>query len=337
MSLWRLFKDKKTPEEIAALREARKIYNVGIKTWSDGIIKSTKAKLLTPETASEMSKLLIKDKQWLKETPNAELEDIITNYENLGVNLITLQDNDKVRIFFLNYLKLLDNNYTALSKVGAITKIQYDNIKKLIKDNQTWYDKNKTSATELDYDTKIQTINDAILEIGVNPDTLKEVEETTTKPPDEVEKVIIKDKKKLEELDNSTITYAKAGKTIGTTALNIVSNYLVIILQILAGCLAANMAIGRMPIYRLLYFIYGIIPFFTPIVLLYTLYRRIRYGPVPIYAILPVSLEPATTRLGRYLWYPFYWIPDQESMNAYGEFQNTLRSMLVAATPSKAV
>jgi len=337
MSLWRLFKDKKTPEEIKAIRDARQVYYAGIKTASDGIIQASKLSFLTPETAAEMSKLIMTDKQWLKDNPNADLEDIGSRYETLVNNLSTLQDNDKIRVFFLNYLKLAENNSKLAKQTNQLTQEQYNSIKDLIKSENDWYAKNKVSASEIDYNTEIQSFNEKVLDIGLHPDQVKDIQESSEKSQSEVKEKILEDTKQIQKTDDSTMTYEKAGRTIGTTAFNIVFNWLFLVLRILAGCLAANMAIGRMPIYRLLYFLYGIIPFYAPIVLLYTLYRRIRFGPVHIYAILPLSLEPATTRIGRYLWYPFYWIPNQMSMNAYGEFQQGLHSMVAAATPTKTV
>jgi len=329
MSLWRLFKDKKTPEEIGQIRNARNVYYDGIKYWSDVIVQALKANLLTPETASEMSKLLMTDKEWLKNNPNAELEDIESKYQTLGQTLSTLQNNDKIRVYFLNYLKLAENTIKIAKQKDHITQIQFVSLKNIIQKEYDWYATNKSTASEIDYNTELESFNDKLLENGLSEDKLKEIQDSAQQSRAELKKKISADKKQIEKTDKSTITFERATEIVTTNASDIVYKYLFLVLRILSGCLAANMAIGRLPIYRLLYFIYGMIPFFTYLVLFYTIYRRIRFGPVPIYAILPLSLEPATTRLGRYLWYPFYWIPDQESMNAYGEFQDGLHSMVL--------
>jgi hypothetical protein len=65
------------------------------------------------------------------------------------------------------------------------------------------------------------------------------------------------------------------------------------------------------------------------------MYRRIAKGPLPMYAILPVSLEAATTRIGKYLWYPFYWVPDQDSVNAYTEYTKQMELMVLRAVPAQ--
>ena len=99
---------------------------------------------------------------------------------------------------------------------------------------------------------------------------------------------------------------------------------------IMCGSFAANFAIGRVPAYRVLYFIWGALPPFAPFVLLYAIYKRLREGRLPIYAMLPLSIEPATTRFGKYLWYPFYWVPDAEAKSAYTAFQASLAETMSA-------
>jgi hypothetical protein len=54
--------------------------------------------------------------------------------------------------------------------------------------------------------------------------------------------------------------------------------------------------------------------------------KRIKDGPLHLYGILPTSIEPGSTRLGRLLWYPFYWQPDQAALDAYETFQKNLVS-----------
>jgi len=45
-----------------------------------------------------------------------------------------------------------------------------------------------------------------------------------------------------------------------------------------------------------------------------------------MYAILPISIEPASTRLGQFLWYPFYYVPDVEQATLYKQFQETIKA-----------
>jgi hypothetical protein len=111
------------------------------------------------------------------------------------------------------------------------------------------------------------------------------------------------------------------------TALKVFLGFLLVAFCIVAGSLAANFAIGRSIAYRILYFVYGAIPLFSPFVYLYTLYRRVSDGRFSYYGILPVSIEAATTRLGTLLMYPFYYVPDHEAVKAYDDFTEAIQSV----------
>jgi hypothetical protein len=131
---------------------------------------------------------------------------------------------------------------------------------------------------------------------------------------------------KLENMAAEANTPASATGIIMSTASQAFGTLFLIFLIVLGGSFAANLAIGRTVPYRVLYFLYGCIPFFSPFIILYVIYLRIRYGPVPLYGILPLSTEPATSRLGKILWYAFYWIPDGKSKELEEQF---LKSLIV--------
>jgi hypothetical protein len=114
--------------------------------------------------------------------------------------------------------------------------------------------------------------------------------------------------------DVLTTSLSVAGQVFGSLFL--------ILLIIFCGSLAANQAIGRDPIYRVIYFIWGMV--FFPFVAIQCLLQRLRVGPIPMYGILPVSTEPGTTRLGKLLWAPFYWIPDIKSDAMKEEYLKSL-------------
>jgi hypothetical protein len=126
------------------------------------------------------------------------------------------------------------------------------------------------------------------------------------------------------KLVNQTVDLQSNINRMFSTATKIFFALVIIVLCLLSGSYASNLAIGRVPAYRVLYFIYGCIPFFAPLILIYAIYKRIHDGRIPNYTLLPISIEPATTRLGRFLWKPFYWIPDQHAIDAFRQFQESL-------------
>jgi hypothetical protein len=129
---------------------------------------------------------------------------------------------------------------------------------------------------------------------------------------------------KQKEIDKQKVDIKSSGQIVLGTALQVFCSLLFIAFCIMCGSFSANMAICRPPMYRVLYFIYGTIPIFAPFVLLYTIYKRIKEGRLSVYTILPISIEPATTQLGKVLWYPFYWIPDQHAIDEYNKFMVSL-------------
>jgi hypothetical protein len=329
MSLIRLFKEKKSPEEIQALRNVRQLYYTFIAESTKAVLSSTKANMLTPETASEISKLLLKDKSWLQANPSVDVDDIGSRYDTLVSNIKDLLDNDKPKIAFKNGLKLYGIAIRAQNQQGLFTPAQYTKLKEILKEEEDWYTQNVTKATELDYLTEGQTLHDKILEVGLHPDTITDVKkETENKSQNDIEKTLLEKETKLKQKENNQVNLQKGAAIVTSTATSVFLNFIMIVLLILSGSFAANLAIGRAPIYRIFYFLYGVIPFFAPFVYAYVLYRRIRFGPIPIYAILPISIEPAVTRFGKYLWYPFYWVPDHQSVNAYSEFYTSLNTMV---------
>ena len=51
---------------------------------------------------------------------------------------------------------------------------------------------------------------------------------------------------------------------------------------------------------------------------------------IPYYGILPISTEPATTRLGKIVWYPFFYIGDQFEEKSKADFGESLTKIAKA-------
>ena len=120
-----------------------------------------------------------------------------------------------------------------------------------------------------------------------------------------------------------------------------------VFLALVGGSMAANTAIHRAPIIRILYFIYGIgagllgLLFFAnpitfiPSLLLLAGLKYYDYLP-HWYAFLPITQIPASTTLGQLLKKPFYWDPaDPDNRANYLEklkiFKGALESGLAPA------
>jgi hypothetical protein len=213
-----------------------------------------------------------------------------------------------------------------------------DITKKLVaiaKDAESWYKKNKDKATVIEFNEKLDEFGRIKTQETGMSEKAREYYDTELRNSfqmslDDVAKLREKDQAELQNAEDQTVDLNKGFKQVLSTATTTFWGFLLIGILIMCGSFAANMAIGRPPAYRVLYFLWGAIPLFAPIVLLYTIYRRIRDGRLSMYAILPVSIEPATTTLGRYLWYPFFYVPDNQQTELYKQFQEALKA---AASP----
>jgi len=330
MSLVRLFKEKKTPEEIQQIRQVRQGYYSYISGATANIVNAVKANTLTPETSTQISTLLTKDKSWLDSNPDLDANDLTTRYDMLLNSVQNLILTDKPKIEFRNTLLIYQSLFKANLQNKSITQEQYDNLDRELKTENEWYTKNVLTATELDFVNETQKMNDKLKEGGIKATDVANAKKDSTKPTEEVKHELTQKEIQEKKQQEVTMNVKKGLGIIGSTALKVFVYLLLIVLCILSGSFVANIAIGRPPAYRILFFIYGMLPQLMPFVILYTLYRRITNGPIAMYSILPVSIEPATTRLGKYLWYPFYYVPDQDAINAYTEFQAGLRAVVVS-------
>ena len=334
MSLIRLLKEKKTPEEIEPIRKIRQGYYSYITGATANIINAVKANTLTPETSSQISTLLSKDRAWLDSNPDIDVNDLSVRYDSLLNNVQNSILTDKPKITFRNTLLLYKSLFSENLQKEIITKEQYDKLERVLNAEDEWYKKNVLTATELDFINETQKMNDAIKEGGIKAEEVTTAGKDANKSTEAVKKQLTEKELEEETRQALTMNIKKGASIIGWTALRVFLALLLVVLCTLSGSFLANLSIGRPPQYRILYFIYGLLPQLMPFVLAYTIYVRIVKGPISMYAILPVSIEPATTRFGKYLWYPFYYVPDQDAINLYTEFQKALPAMVVPAIPT---
>jgi hypothetical protein len=106
---------------------------------------------------------------------------------------------------------------------------------------------------------------------------------------------------------------------LGTLMSTIAALFLVFIC-LLAGSLAANDAIGRSPFMRFIAFVYSAIPFYTPFVLIYYVYRYFK-GTYPMfYNFMPLTTYTSTNWLVGTLLWPFYYIEDANAQFQKAEY-----------------
>ena len=116
----------------------------------------------------------------------------------------------------------------------------------------------------------------------------------------------------------SEFSISRMTETALGTALTTFFTMLSIVFFLIGGTLAANDAIGRPLMYRILYFIYGGI--FFPVTIMYYIYRWFMGTAPNIYRMIPVWTTPSTTTLGRFFLFPFTYTEDKAAKDAYIDY-----------------
>ena len=317
-----------TPGEIKEIRNARKEYGDFLSTQQQGVNADTKKKILTPETGSRLLAIIKKGQDWLKNNPNANFNEITASRADTDTSL----NNERQ----LNFLRMVVANAIAsgplviqeAKKRKVIDSALEKKFTALLKEGETWYNKNKDKATPVEYNEYGLDFGDKLKAITADQNILnfmgQEFNKYLFSDSRETKSALAKRQQEMKRQEDAQVDVEKGVGIILSTGMNTFFSFLLVAFLLMCASFAANMAIGRPPAYRVLYFIWGFIPIFAPFVLIYTIIKRVREGRMPMYAILPLSIDPATTRFGKFLWYPFYWVPDEDAVNAFKAFKNTL-------------
>lgn len=322
-----------TNDDLKDIRQARTTYQDLLQTTQVNTKTDVDKSAITPETGTLIFKQIQASFDWLKKNPNAQLAEVLANRDATTAELQRLLKTDIPKRKFNNLLLAIPvilDEYETKKEITREQKYKFTNI---ITQEKSWFTKNQATATEMDFTQETLKINTALSDIFIDQALVSRLKTSIEWAQNQSTvdlKANLKDTlDKQKKAENAQLGLENATSTITKTALTVFTSFLIISLCLLSGSISANMAIGRVPAYRVLYFIYGCIPFFIPFVLLYAIYKRIKDGRFTLYAMLPLSIEMATTRLGKILWWPFYWIPDQETINAYKAFEDTLSKAII--------
>jgi hypothetical protein len=343
---------KRTLEETQQILQAIKDYNNALDNLNLEVKTMVDKDQLLPDTATYLYKIIIDAQKWLKNNPRADVSTIQINLANAGQQFKAIRITEGFRIISMIGLAVCATIIFELVKSKLITPTQEKEFKNSLKTYLTWFKANAFTATPSEFEKQLRS-NQKELEIffrndpkiGEKVQTISKdvpnfnnlkIQEIVKLTTDALNKIGLqsptqtsaeaKNMIKLENMAAVAAAPSSATAIIMSTASQAFGILFLIFLILIGGSFAANLAIGRTAPYRVLYFIYGCIPFFSPFIILYVIYLRIRYGPVPLYGIFPLSTNPATSRIGKILWYPFYWIPDGKSSELEQQF---LKSLIV--------
>jgi hypothetical protein len=321
------FSKEKGPEELKAIRQIRIEYQDYLNNIRSKVTADTNSKVLTPESGILVLNQVQKGFDWLKAKPNASFNEVLANYDSVQNECKRIISTDKPKREFSNFIKLIPVAAEKFFTDKKIDKTASNRLKEIGSEAQSWYKKNAATANEIQFSEQRLKINNSLTEIlpeTVIRDEFKQVLEAGLNyAPDDLQNTIFateKDIQKKKELikgskDSVTLVMDTAVKTflIG----------LLLSFFLLGGSLAANLAIGRDPVYKILYFIYGAV--FFPIPIITAIYKRFADGHFKIYSTLPITLGASDS------FNPFVWTADSASDTAKKLFEDSLASVLKSA------
>ena len=325
---------KLTPEQTEELRKKRQEYLDYLSTQQTNTNADVSKKTLTPESGDAILKIIKAAQDWMAKNPNADLNTVLAEREKTSTEISRVVATDVPKRTMNNLVTMLPIYAKEAEQKQIIKSDVVPKLEAVAKQTKSWYDKNKDKATSIEFNQEVAKFDKGVTDAIVDQKGIEYINSKLNSvrnlDPEGLRKVQQENQKYIQKTEDETIDVNKGVKQVMSTATKTFFGFLLVTFLIMCGSFAANLAIGRPPAYRVLYFLWGAIPFFAPLVLLYTIYRRIKEGRLPMYAILPVSIEPASTRLGRFFWYPFYYVPDVEQATLYKQFQETLQA---AASP----
>lgn len=326
---------KPSAKDVEQLRMKRQQYLDFLTNKTTQTNTEVNKKQLTPEGGNAILKVIKDAQDWLAKNPNADLNTVLAQQEKTRTEINRIAGTDNLKKKMQIYFTMVPVVAKKTEQKGLITPEITKKLVAIAKEAETWYNKNKDKATIIEFNQKFDEFSRVKTQgTGISAKAREyydgELQRAYSLSLDDVAKLREKDQVQLQNAEDQTVDVNKGLKQVLSTATTTFWAFLLVGILIMCGSFAANMAIGRPPAYRILYFLWGAFPLFAPMVLLYTIYRRIRDGRLSMYAILPVSIEPATTTFGRFLWYPFYYVPDDQQTELYKQFQEALKA---AASP----
>ena len=322
---------KQSPAELKELRQARVDYQNYLQQVQINTNTDVNTKRLTPESGQAILAEVKKGFDWLQKYPNANFSEVLANFDAKSTEIKRISTLDTPKREYFNVITALPTVAEQFQTEKRIDRAQVQNLTSMAEDHKKWYTKNSASATSVDISQQQLKLNDTLIQIipdkGIRDLFQTELNKSKSLSPGDLASTLQKAEADIEKRKSQQVDMQEGIDIVLDTTLKVFLGFLLVAFCIVAGSLAANFAIGRSRAYRILYFLWGAIPLFSPFVYLYTLYRRIYDGRFSYYGILPITTEAATTRLGTILSYPFYYVPDHEAVKAYDDFTASVREI----------
>lgn len=316
------------PEAEKALREQKRLANEKRSEYRNALYKIRDAKtdfiqkkMASPWYVKAMDKLLKDGFDWLNSNPDAEVDEIVDQATSTKDKWAEITRANDILIKLNALTKVVEVNRDVLVKEKKINDETKGKINEFL-------DAAQTLATK-SLDLTPEQIFSKYADLEDRANSLKEVIDINLKNPNNAVKQAEKTKeqlKKEEKAEKDSFSLKRLLTETTGIAVKVVGSLFIVMLILVSGMLTANDAIGREPMYRIFYFIYGGIGF--PIMLIYYLYRWF-FGTAPhIYRLLPIYTTQADTSLGRFLWFPFTYEEDDAAVQAKTKFMTSAAELV---------
>ena len=307
-------------EEQNKRREIRQSFLDFLASEQGRALKSQTDNKLTPESTQTILSRVKKAQEWLRNNPNANLSEIQTERDAFTVDIKRVYDVNDIKKLLNNIPLVLENVNIQLNTEENNRRLTKEDLAKLktipsVSESLVSWNKTNQNETLITYQQKLEEINRQIIfpSSWINTIISSVIESAKNDTQDNLQKNIKKTALRKEKYDRTKVTTGSVvSQTLATTT-QVTISLGIVTLCLFCGSLAANQAIGRDNIYRVIYFIWGAFPLFAPLIAFYSIMKRFREGPIPMYSVLPLTTTPAETHLGKLLRYPFFWTPDAQS------------------------
>lgn len=291
---------KSREAEAQKLNEKRVVFLKELNTLEKDTTAQIEKKGIQPTVAEARLKLIRETKAWLMKNPNSTPIDFQNQKEKYTILLEEINSktgeigSSESLTKYGDFLNSVENDALEKEKKGVITAQQQKDINTKIVEARAWIKSNSSATTD---------------QILINRNTVE----------DEISAIFgTEEEQKKREVESSEFNMGRLVKKSVSSFNKVLGSFLYVAFALVMGMLAANDAIGREPMYRVLYFIWGSV--FAPIALVYYLFRLVMGTRPSIYRMLPLTTVVATTDLGKIFMYPFTYEEDAGARAARDAF-----------------
>ena len=332
-----------SPDEFNAIKKERDGFYADLKSFQDKVKQEEASSVISPDTSNQLTSLIADAQKWLRTNPNANSLEVKTERDDLTQKAKPIYERETAKNQYLHMLWYAESVFSIYNndssfKEGINNNVykpsatQLSNFTKELANEFTWIRQNP-SETALTYTQRIDTALQKYVKIFsdnkfLTPDLISSL---STQYKSSAFPYWWKTKAEIpikavasQNLEKSVYNNQRLITNSTILGLQIFGSLILVVLILFGGSLAANHAIMRDPIYKIFYFIFGCNPLLTPIIFAYTALLALKGRPIKYYGVLPISTEPAKTRLGKILWWPFYYEQDTAYAESVKKFVETL-------------